>query len=222
MTEIKIQSSSVLVLHQFYHYLFILCLVTDSLFYHAQDYHYIKVIQESSYSVNYKTTMRGQDYMGRVSFLTHLWKQQTLTATLITMLFSNEQHLGHGQFILLSMAFSPLHTIPKQILSKIFSTAQTKNSALSKVKIMYQVLTIQYFKKNKYIHTESVHWSVFFFVFDFFETGLVCIALAVLEFDLYTRLASKSQRSTYLCLPSAGSSFVFCFFFNHGCHLFYS
>lgn len=103
--------------------------------------------------------------MGRISFLSHLWKQQTLNATLITMLLSNEQHLGHGQFILLPTAFSPLHTILKQMLSNDCPQHRPQQQC-SKVKVMYQVLTIQYFKKKyKYIHTESVHWPVFFFVF---------------------------------------------------------
>ena len=34
----------------------------------------------------------------------------------------------------------------------------------------------------------------------FFETGFLCVALAVLEFILYTRLASNSE--IYLLLPS--------------------
>jgi hypothetical protein len=42
------------------------------------------------------------------------------------------------------------------------------------------------------------------FWFVYFETGFLCVALAVPELSLWTRLASNSQRSTYLCLPSAG------------------
>ena len=38
-----------------------------------------------------------------------------------------------------------------------------------------------------------------------FETGFpLCAALAVVENKLWTRLASNSQRPTYLCLLSAG------------------
>ena len=36
------------------------------------------------------------------------------------------------------------------------------------------------------------------------ETGLLCVALAVLEFTLKTRLASNSTTCLCLCLPSAG------------------
>ena len=38
----------------------------------------------------------------------------------------------------------------------------------------------------------------------FVETGFLCTALAVLEIAPQTRLTSNSQRSTCLCLPSAG------------------
>jgi hypothetical protein len=56
------------------------------------------------------------------------------------------------------------------------------------------------------------HWNIpswgfvfgfFFFFFWFFETGFLCVALAVLELTLWTRLASNSEIA-YLCLPSAG------------------
>jgi hypothetical protein len=33
--------------------------------------------------------------------------------------------------------------------------------------------------------------------------GFLCVALAVLELDLYTRLALNSERSTCLCLLSS-------------------
>jgi hypothetical protein len=39
-------------------------------------------------------------------------------------------------------------------------------------------------------------------------TGFLCIALAVLKLALQIRLASNSQRSTCLCLPSAGTKGV--------------
>ena len=42
-----------------------------------------------------------------------------------------------------------------------------------------------------------------FFIFVFFERGSYILALAVLELTLQTRLALNSQRSAYLCLPSA-------------------
>ena len=35
-----------------------------------------------------------------------------------------------------------------------------------------------------------------------FETGFLCVALAILELTLQTRLASNSERLTCLCLPS--------------------
>ena len=47
--------------------------------------------------------------------------------------------------------------------------------------------------------------SLFFICyFDFFKTESHYIALGVLEFTMRTRLASNSQRSACLCLPSAG------------------
>jgi hypothetical protein len=39
--------------------------------------------------------------------------------------------------------------------------------------------------------------------FLFFETGFLCVAQAVLEHTMWTRLTSNSQRSSCLCLPSA-------------------
>ena len=45
---------------------------------------------------------------------------------------------------------------------------------------------------------------VFVFCFLFSKTGLLSVALAVLELTLQTKLASNSQRSCCLCLPSAG------------------
>ena len=51
------------------------------------------------------------------------------------------------------------------------------------------------------------HHTVFACVFILFaciEMGSYYVALAVLELTLYTRLATNSQRSTCLCLPSAG------------------
>lgn len=38
-----------------------------------------------------------------------------------------------------------------------------------------------------------------------FKTGLLCIILAVLELSMWTSLASNSQRSSCICLPSAGT-----------------
>jgi hypothetical protein len=38
----------------------------------------------------------------------------------------------------------------------------------------------------------------------FFMTGFLCVVLADLELTLLTSLASNSQESTCLCLPSAG------------------
>jgi hypothetical protein len=37
-----------------------------------------------------------------------------------------------------------------------------------------------------------------------FETGFLCVALAILELTLQTRLASNSQRSNCLCFPVLG------------------
>jgi hypothetical protein len=48
-----------------------------------------------------------------------------------------------------------------------------------------------------------IYLFVCLFVFWFFETGFLCVALAVLELTLWTRLASNSEIA-YLCLPSAG------------------
>lgn len=47
---------------------------------------------------------------------------------------------------------------------------------------------------------------LFWLFFDcwFFETGPLYIVLAVLEFPLWSRLASNSKNSSYLCPPSAG------------------
>ena len=42
------------------------------------------------------------------------------------------------------------------------------------------------------------------FIFWLFETGFLCVALAVLELALQTRLSSDSQRSSCLCFSSAG------------------
>jgi hypothetical protein len=49
----------------------------------------------------------------------------------------------------------------------------------------------------------SFWFLVFGFGFWFFETGLLCVALPILELNLYTRLA-WTQKSTCLCLPTAG------------------
>ena len=48
----------------------------------------------------------------------------------------------------------------------------------------------------------TYHLFTFYFIFFWFrETGFLCVALAVLELTLWTRLASNSQRS-FLCLRS--------------------
>jgi len=47
--------------------------------------------------------------------------------------------------------------------------------------------------------------SFLFFLSSFFEIALSHVALAVLDLDLYTRLALSSQRYTCLCLPLLGS-----------------
>jgi hypothetical protein len=47
------------------------------------------------------------------------------------------------------------------------------------------------------------YFGLVWFGFGFFETGFLCVALAVLELTLQTRL-TPTQRSACLCLPSAG------------------
>jgi hypothetical protein len=46
-----------------------------------------------------------------------------------------------------------------------------------------------------------IHTYIHIYIFFFFETGFLC----VLELALWTRMALNSQRSTCLCLQSAGS-----------------
>jgi hypothetical protein len=55
----------------------------------------------------------------------------------------------------------------------------------------------------------SAAMDIFYF-FLFFETGFLCVALAVLELAMLTRLFLNSQRSACLCLPSAGSKHEYC------------
>jgi hypothetical protein len=44
----------------------------------------------------------------------------------------------------------------------------------------------------------------FSFFFCFFETGFLCVALAVLQLTLYRPGWLRTQKFTCLCLPSAG------------------
>jgi hypothetical protein len=44
----------------------------------------------------------------------------------------------------------------------------------------------------------------FLYVFGFLEKWFLCVAMAVLELVLYTSLATNSQKSTCLCLLTAG------------------
>ena len=48
--------------------------------------------------------------------------------------------------------------------------------------------------------TQQQLFNFFFFIFWFFETRFLCVALGVLEQALQTRLASNSQRSASTCL----------------------
>lgn len=45
-------------------------------------------------------------------------------------------------------------------------------------------------------------------LFWFFKSGFLYVTLAILELTLYVRLASNSQKSSCLCLPSAGIKVV--------------
>jgi hypothetical protein len=47
-----------------------------------------------------------------------------------------------------------------------------------------------------------------FYFFWFFKTGFLCVVLAVMELDLYARLASNSERSLCLCFLSVGTKDV--------------
>jgi hypothetical protein len=64
----------------------------------------------------------------------------------------------------------------------------------SHIYIMYDFVNLTYFKRNSFF--------VVVLFFCFFETGFLCVALAVLELTLYTRLASNSE--THLPLPPKG------------------
>ena len=44
---------------------------------------------------------------------------------------------------------------------------------------------------------------LFVLLLELFETRFLCVVLTILELALWTKLVSNSQRSTYLCLPSA-------------------
>lgn len=68
---------------------------------------------------------------------------------------------------------------------------------------MFMKLYFVFFDSSLYHQdkTDSCSLLLFFWIF---ETGSRNVALAVLEFTMEIRLASSSQRVSFLCLPSAG------------------
>ena len=126
------------------------------------------------------------------------------------------------------MFLNDLHTLKYIHITAFHSTTSKHQEPFDEVLSLLGVILV--FNTNK--TQEKVMCTLLFFcfvLFVFFKTGFLCVALAVLELTLQTRLSSNSE--IHLPLPSkcwgmhhhcpAGPCFFFCFFFLRFIYLLY-